>query len=328
MVLGILLLFLQGWAPTFAVLLAGRLAFGITVSAIQPARALLVQQWFHQREIVWVNAISNVIFGVIVGGGLLAAPFILDSLGDDWRMTLYIFGGLFAALTVIWAALGRERVNTAYRSQETSQEVGLLKGALTHRDLWVQGFGFLGVTLAWSAFLSFFPTLMLDTYQVSLKWSGAILALSTVIGGVAGLGLGYVAMVTDKGKGILVVLGGLMTGTYVGMTLTGSIPVLVVLSFLNGITWGFFPILYTVPFHLPGIRPREVAVALAFTTVILSAGTALGPLVTGFLQEALGGLRPALLVISFTCLCLSAAGILLRMGTQRVDKVEHTDVAR
>ena len=103
-----------------------------------------------------------------------------------------------------------------------------------------------------------------------------------------------------------------MAVSYAGMTLTDSIPVLMALSFANGIAWGFFPILYTVPFLLPGIRPREVAVAVAFTTVMLSAGFLLGPLSTGFLQEATGDLRLALLAVSFTSVSLSVTGVVLR----------------
>ena len=56
LVLGILLLFLQSWAPAFAYLLVGRLGFGITLLARIPARALLIRQWFPQREIVLVTA--------------------------------------------------------------------------------------------------------------------------------------------------------------------------------------------------------------------------------------------------------------------------------
>ena len=67
LVLGTLFLFLQGWAPAFGILIFGRLAFGITVIARQPARAFLMQQWFPQRQIVLVNSISNAMFGVVVG---------------------------------------------------------------------------------------------------------------------------------------------------------------------------------------------------------------------------------------------------------------------
>ena len=314
LLLGTLFIFIQGWAPAFLVLLAGRLAFGIVVIARQPARAILTQQWFFPKDIVLVNSISNALFGLVVGGGLAAAPFILDSLGDDWRSTTHSFGILFVVLSVLWIILGRDRRAADRPSRDASRESGVVWGTLSYRDLWVGGFGFLGATMVWSAFLSFFPTLMLENYDVGLRWSGAMLALSVLVGGIAGLGLSYVVMATNQGKPTLQLLGVLLAGTYLGLALTGSIPLLVGLSLVNGIAWGFWPILYTIPFHLPGIRPRQVAVGLAFTSMMTSGGIALGPLVTGFLQEILGDLRPALLIVSFSGLSLSAAGILLRPG--------------
>lgn len=315
LVLGTGFLFLQGFASTFLVLLAGRVAFGIVVIARQPARAILTQQWFQPREVVLVNSISNALFGLVVGGGLAASPFILASLGDDWKVTLQSFGGLFVVLSILWMVLGRDRADSRQSAaqvfKEEPRETGLVWGTLRYRDLWVGGLGFLGATLGWSAFLSFFPTLMLEEYGLSLAWSGAMMAVTILVGGIAGLGFSYAVMVTDRGKEILQVLGVVMAATYVGMALTGSIPLLMVLSLVNGIAWGFWPILYTVPFHLPAIRPRQVAVGLAFTTMMTSAGIALGPLITGFLQDGVGGLRQALIIVSFTGLSLTAAGAIL-----------------
>ena len=334
LVLGTAALFLQGWAPTFAVLVAGRLAFGITVMARQPARVALTQQWFAPREIVFVNSVSNMLFGLVVGGGLAASPFILAAFGDDWRATLNLFAGLFVVLTISWMILGRERPvpedsSTQARTQgaegrQKLRETGLVWGALSYRDLLIQGFGFVGATLCWSAFLAFYPTLMLDSHQLSLHWSGAILAVGVLVGGGAGLGLGFIVMKKGYGNLILQVLGVLMPVTYLGMILTGSIPILIGLSILNGVAWGFWPILFTVPFHLPGIRPRQVAVAVAFTMMMSSIGTALGPLVAGFLQQALGDLQQTLFVISFTGLSLTVTGVFLRTGTQA--NVEETAV--
>lgn len=318
LLLGTLFIFVQGWAPTFLILLAGRLAFGVVVIARQPARAILTQQWFLPKDIVLVNSISNALFGLVVGGGLAAAPFILGSLGDDWRSTIHSFGILFVVLSVLWIFLGRDRRTVDRPGGPVPQEKGrdgrVVWGTLSYRDLWVGGFGFLGATMVWSAFLSFFPTLMLDSYDIGLRWSGAMLALSVLVGGGAGLGLSYWVRATNQGKPVLQVLGLLLAGTNLGLALTGSIPLLVGLSLVNGVAWGFWPILYTIPFHLPGIRPRQVAVGLAFTTMMTSAGIALGPLVTGFLQEILGGLRPALIIVSFSGLSLSAAGLLLSPG--------------
>ncbi len=327
LVLGTLFLFLQGWASVFIVLLIGRLAFGITVSARQPARALLTQQWFPPRQIILLNSISNVFFGIMVGGGQMATPFILAGLGNDWRGTLYCFASLFLALTVLWAIFGRERNTDSYRRSQAAQDTNVLKGALGYRDLWICGFGFLGVTTTWSAFLSFFPTLMLETHGISLQWSGSILAIGIIVGGFTGLLFGYITMNRGQERPILQVLGLVIVGSYVGMTLTHSLPWLFALSFVNGVAWGFWPILFTVPFHLRGIRPREVAVAVSFTMMMSASGTALGPLVAGFIQELLSDIRLSLLITSFFGLSLTVAGMLLPFGP-RQEETEGTRAAQ
>ena len=311
--LGALALFVQGWAPVFAVLLLGRLMFGLMVIARQPARSLLTQQWFPPREFVMANSVGNALFGLVVGGGLIATPFILANLGDSWRGTLHAFGAYFILLTILWAVFGRERATTHAPRSRTSLAPHILKSVLSYRDLWVQGFGFVGPTLVWSAFLSFFPTLMLGSYEIPLQWSGGILALGILMGGISGLVVGYVDMHTGKGRVIMQSLAALMLATYVGMVLIPSIPLLLLLSFVNGIAWGFWPVLFTVPFHLPNIRPREVAIAVSFTLMMTSLGTALGPLSAGFLQEALGDLRMTLLILSFAPLSLAVAASILRL---------------
>ena len=313
--LATLFVFVQGWAPVFAVLLVGRLFFGISRLAGDPARALLIQQWFTDREIVMANSFGNVIWGMVIGGGFLATPFILKSLGNDWRMTFNIFGVLLASLTLLWMLLGRERVTDEYRRREVPREGGTLMGALRYRDLWITGFGFLGASIAWSAFLSFFPTLMLDSYGVSLQLSGGILALATGIGGASGLGLSYFVFVTGKRNNLLVALGAIMAGSYVGMTLTGSLSLLLTFALINGMAQGYWPIILTVPFQLPGIRPREVAVAITLIMTMVATGATLGPLIAGFLQDALGDLGLTLNILSFAGLSLTAAGLLLRTGS-------------
>ncbi len=314
---GTAVIFLQSWAPSFMVLLAGRLAFGITVIARQPAQAILTQQWFRRREIVMVNSLSNALFGMVVGGGLAGSPVILASLGDDWRTTFRTFGVLFAVLTVLWVVLGSERREGAVeeggarRGRREGLSLGALRRTLSYRDLWIVGVGFTGATGAWSAFLAFYPTLMLDVHDMSLQVSGGALALGVVTGGAAGLVFGYAVMTSGRGNTYLKLQGLLMAGTYAAMTLTGSTGLAVLLNFLNGIAWGFWPILYTVPFHLVGIQQRQVPVALAFTLTMVSAGTTLGPLATGFMQEAFDGLRWPLFFVGLSPLTLTMAGTLL-----------------
>ncbi len=314
MILGMLCLLAQALSPGFTLLIIGRVAFGITVIARQPARAFLTRQWFPTRQVVLLNSISNAMFGLVVGGGIAASPFIFAALGDNWRATLLSFVGIMGATTVAWMIFGRERDTAEYRQGLGSQDVNVLAGTLRHRDLWVGGIGFVGPTAAWSGFLSFYPTFMLDTYQTPLVWSGAILALGIFAGGISGLVLGWVATAFDKGRVILIVNGVVIAATFVAMTMTGSLPLLLVLTFVNGAAFGFWPVLFSSPFHLPGIRPREIAVSLAFIQMSSSGGISLGPLVTGTVQQFTGDPRLSLIVVSFAAIGLSAAGVAMKHG--------------
>ena len=134
------------------------------------------------------------------------------------------------------------------------------------------------------------------------------------VGGVCGLGFGWLVMVSDQGRTVLLGTGAIMAVTFAAMALTGSLPVLVVLTIVNGVAWGFWPVLYSVPFNLPGIRPREIAVSLAFVQMSSSAGIALGPLVAGIIQELTGDLRLSLIVVSFASLSLCGAGLVMKHG--------------
>ena len=315
MVFSTVFILVQASAPLFAVLIFGRLAFGFSVIARQPAQAILMQQWFPPREFVTVNAIGNTMFGLVVGGGVATAPFILSGLGNDWRMTLGVFGVLLALETVLWIVLGRENAGAATSRRSEALDIDIIRRAFKYRDLWITGFGFLGATLAFFAFISFFPTMVLENYSIPLRWSGSLLALGIVTGGASGLVVGYVASLTRQDKVLLGVLGALMAYTFAAMPLTGSVPLLLLFNFLNGVAWGFWPILYTVPFHLRGIKPREVAVAVGFIAMMVSLGSTLGPLVTGLLQEHFGDLRLALLCVSVAPMTLTTAGILLKQGS-------------
>ncbi len=318
LVLATFCLFLQSWAPVFIVLLLGRLLFGISNIAQAPARALLTRQWFPSREVIIVNSVSNVLFGIVVGGGLALAPVILGLMDGDWRMTLRIFGLYLAGITVLWLVLGKTRTNEADQDVVVSQGLAVVKGALGYRDLWIGGLGFVGCNMSFGAFLAFYPTLMLEEFDISLRLSGSILASGVILGGVGGIAVAWAASTSGRERNFLQVLGVLMIGTNLGMVLTGAVPALFILSLLNGVAWAFFPILVTVPFHLPGIRPRELAVAFTFTMMMTSVGTSLGPLVTGFMQEAFGDLKLALFIISFASFTLVLAGSTLRFGTQRL----------
>ena len=182
------------------------------------------------------NSVGSALYGLIVGLGFAATPLILGAVGGDWRTAATIFAVYYMGVTALWAVLGKERVTPEYRRWEVPREAGLLRGALLYRDLWVGGLGFMGATFAMSAFVSFLPTLMLDTHHISLRWTGVALATGTFVGGAAALGVGYVVTKKANRKRILQVLGLLMGATYAGMALTGSVPLLLLFE-VDPISW-------------------------------------------------------------------------------------------
>lgn len=326
LLLGTAFIFMQGAAPVFIVLILGRVGFGITILAREPARAHLIRQWFLANEAVIVNGMSNVLFGIVVGGGLVLTPILLDKVGNEWRTVLYIYGGIFSLLALVWVVLGKERPVENRPIQEDEPQGNLLKSTLAYRDIWIAGLGFAGATMSFAAFLNFYPTMMLDEYQIPLRWSGAILALGIFMGGPSGLLVSYYVSRTGKRRFILQAFGVLMVLSYIGMTSTSSLPLLFLFNFLNGISWGFFPILFSVPFVLKNIRTREVAIGISFLTFALSGGSILGSVLAGLLQESLGNLQMALFVLSFTGISLSIAGTLL--GMMRSPVVEASESER
>ena len=318
--LGTLLILLQGWSPAFAVLLIGRLCFGVALLAMEPPGAALISQWFPPHRIVFVNSVANVVFSLTMGLGLLATPLILGALGGDWRMSFYVSGFLFALLTIAWLLFGRDRHRTRRQSdgdagdRATAVSSTTLRTTLAHRDLLLACIGMAGAVLAWSAFLSFFPSLMLERYGVSLNWSGAFLAINLAVGGVSGMVMAFVVARTRRVNPILMLIGLSMTGGYAAMTLTGSIPLLVLFSAISGLSGAYFPLLYSVAFQLRGVTADRIPVAVATVMTAVSLGTLLGPMLTGFLQEAIGDLRLPLIIASGAGLVLLPVGALITIG--------------
>ena len=315
MVVGAGLLALQGWAPNFAFLLVGRLGFGVSTLAREPARALLMQQWFQPREFIIVNSVYNALFGLVVGGGLATTPFILSAAGNNWRTVLFAFVGMALLMALVWTAIGRERRDARAVSRESGGQREIIGRVLAYRDLWIAGIGFTGATLGWSAFLNFYPTLALDEYGAPLTRTGAILGLGIFIGGLCGVAFSYaiIGMSPARRKNLVQALGILMAATYFAMIRLDAPLPLALASAANGVAWGFWPILSSVPFYLPGIRPREVAVAVSLIMTTATFGTFLGPTIAGALQERLGDLRAALNIVCFAPLSLTVAGTLLRI---------------
>ena len=304
------LVFFQGWAPVFVVLVLGRFAYGVVSIAREPARVLLIRQWVQTREIVLVNALSNLMFGIVALGFVLT-PLILKLVDDSWRNTYFIFGGVSLVLAMLWQIVGRERRTPEYEAEIQSQGLNPLKIILRYRELWFLGFGMFGVGINFSASGTFWPTYMLEEYGMSLSKTATLFALGGGVSSVAGVGMGLLVRKIGRKRQILAITGILLAVSSAGLLLTGSYPLLVLIELANALGWTFFPITMTIPFELEGIKAREVAVAVTFQQTMVWLGAFLGPILAGALQQATGELKTALLVTSFATVFMTIGAFFL-----------------
>lgn len=320
------LMFVQSWGPNFGILLLGRLGFGISTLAREPARVLLMHRLFTPREFILVSSVYNLLFGLVVGGGLVLTPIILSRVEDDWRSVLFTFAVTLGALAILWTILGSDgEEDPESEQQETDtggDRLGIIKRVLGYKELWIAGAGSMGTTMAWSSFVNFYPTLMLDVYDVSLNWTGLLLAIGIATGGPSGVALSRIVprVSGSRRRNILQAIGVTMVVTYLAMTLTNSIPLLIVITLVSGVAQGYWPVLNSIPFYLPGIRPRESAVALSFMMTLGTFGVAAGPALVGALQDSLGDLRLAMMIISFAPTLLVICSSLVHIRTDREEE--------
>lgn len=310
LIAGSIFTLLQGWAPVYAILFIGRFLTGISGVVREPARTLLTKQWMQAKEVVLVNAIMGFLFGV-AGVAFILTPVLLKLFDDSWRNTLYLFGGISLVLTVAWLVLGKERTTPEYAAELRSQERIPIGRILKYKELWLVGMGMFGIGVNFSAAGTFWPSFMLDTYDVSLTASASLVSIMAATAAVAGLGVGFMVSRTGKRKLVLWLTGIIMSLASVGMLWTGSYSELVLLSLGRGLAWGFFPVMMTMPFELPEIKTREIAVAAAFLQTATILGAVVGPVLAGSLQQATGDLRMALLVTSVWPAALTVGALLL-----------------
>ena len=309
-ILGALLVLLQGWSPIFAVLLLARALYGISMVVREPVRAMLVRQWALPREVVTINALSNMLWGVTAVGFLLV-PLLLRALDDDWRTTFYIFAAGILGLTLIWHIFGKERISPQYQADMLAQTRSPISSIFRYRELWFLAFGVLGNAAAWSAFAVFWPSLMLEKFGLSELTSGSIIAIGGGVSAFAGIGVGLLTNKIGKKRVILWWCGVGMAATQVGFLWTGSFGWLVLITAVNGVSWSYFPIILTIPFQLPGIKPREIATAIGFLETAVWAGALVGPILTGALEDFALDPRLALMVTAAMPISLSIAAMLL-----------------
>ena len=302
---------LQGWSPTIAILIAGRIALGISFIANQAPRALLIQQWTPARRLPFTQGVIFGAIDIVMGIALLVTPLLIEILGS-WRSTLYIMGGMGIVSTVLWTILGRERVTAEYEQRMESQLQNPLLNALKYKQLWLMGLAMCSASIAMSAFDIFWPTFAQQELGVSLTIAGITVGIVQLAAGPATFLVNAIPELARRQTLVLGTCGVAIVGTNLGLLALDSVPALLMMPVVRGMASIYFPVLMIMVYQLPGIRPREVAVGIGFMLTCVWIGAAIGPLLVGFVQEVTGDLGFALYTTAFTPLMMVVSAAILQ----------------
>jgi cyanate permease len=300
-------LFLQGLANSFLALFLARFFFVLCHVIATPARPLLLQQWVAPGQYALVQAVGLSLHSTLLAVTISTSALLIAAVGS-WRVAYFVQGGLFLLQTLAWLVASRERFAPVQGLQQAlqGQQDTPLRALWTYPQGWLIGVTMFALSATWTAIVTFLPTLLLEERGVSLTLSGPLLGfLYYALIPCSPLG-GWLAKQVS-GRKLLLWIPALCNVLFgVGITLTSSLWLLIILLTGTGVIWIVSPVLEVLPFEFPGIRPREVAVIASLIRTLMGLGFAVGPMVTGFVAELTGSLQMGLLVL---CL-LTGVGVM------------------
>ena len=290
---------LMGWAPNYELLILFRFIFMVGLVGRQASMVMLIHQWFVASEVPRVQSVTQVVTSTVQIAAFAVLPWLLVWV-DGWRNTYYALALLLGATALLWLFVSRDREAEGSAKPAEKHEGTPLSAIVRHKIVWYWGVGTAFCLVGVSSFMTFLPTYLHEERGLSLGMAGLI---------TAGIPLGNVmgAMHASWVRNRVTVrrqqmyLTGVMCSS--GMLTMALVPVPWLVP-IGAVALGWacmqvFPTILTIPYELPGIKPREIAVVSSFLMSLITVGLVIGPVMTGILQQMTGSLRTAFLVVPF-----------------------------
>jgi MFS family permease len=289
---------LMAWAPNYPLLMAFRFVFMVGLVSRQANMAMLIHQWFERDEVPRVQSVVQVITSSVQIGAYAVLPWLMVWLAG-WRNTFYALAGLMAVSAGVWLVVARDRHRAGQEAAAaTEQERTPIAAIVRHRIIWYWGIGTAFCLVGVSSFTVFWPTYLVHERGLPLGIAG-LLTAGIPLGNVVGaLHAGWVRNLVTVRRQQMYVTGVLCTLSMAWMALV-PIPLLLPIGAF-GLGWAcmqVFPTIMTLPYELPGIKAREVAVVSSFLFTLFTVGLVIGPILTGVLEQMSGSLRTAFMVV-------------------------------
>ena len=304
------LIFFQAWAPVYVLLLLGRFLYGVTAVAREPAWVMLIRRWVPPREIVIANTMGNFMWG-FVALGIMAVPLLIRVLDDSWRNASYVIGLSLLILNFAWLFFGRDGKNLETVVQAPVERINPFAIVRRYKELWLLAFGMSGQGINFTGFSTFWPSFRLEQFGMSEIESSVVMGIGGVFTSLTGLTVGFYVSRKGGKKTVLILSGFILMASSMGLLWVGPLWILVLLFIAQSLGWTFFPAATTIPYELPGIKPRETVVAISALFMCLWGGAFLGPIISGVIQDFTSDVRLAITITSMAPLFMTVCGLLL-----------------
>jgi predicted MFS family arabinose efflux permease len=257
-------------APTFLVLLAGRIVFGVGGLVLNLLLARLISSAFGGRELALAMGLFTGVYPASMIVMFSLHPWLAATLG--WRGELGALAALVAVAMPLHAVSVRGGADRAAAGQPAKAR------AVLGRPLLALGVGWMLYWVCFGAVATFVP-----------EWAG---------GGAAGLLIAsvitWVAMVGTPVAGALIdrtgrperwcAAGAILLVVALAMMAAGVLPPLAAMAALGAVCAVTPPAFYSLPARI--VPQRRIAFAFGFITALSNFGALLGPWLAGVVRDA------------------------------------------
>ncbi len=298
----------SGLATDFWSLFAARFFTGIGEASLYPAAMSLIAERFPIAQRGKAMGAFGAAAALGSGAGVALGGFLAEALG--WRQVFFFYGAGGLLLLPFLASVTEDV--RAVRHAESERSVSIVVGFL--RDgrlmwLWMTGMVMIGSAIGYAAWV---PSYFERVRGMDLVTAGYLFGAANAVGGIFGALLGGVFADRMRrrrlaGETDVSTIAALMTVPFLFLTLLSPAPAMFMIGALltSVAAHAFFPSMQTVMFEISPAKNH----GLVYATHILflgGIGSALGPLVVGYVSDVSGSLLVAMSVPAIGILAASA----------------------
>lgn len=309
------------FAPSYQWLLILMFCAGLGSGSLMPATTQSVVLWFARKERATVMGLKQT--AVSIGAVVSAATLPTVALAVGWRYGFLLLGGIAIIVGIVALILYKEPPRLSVPGSGGTTESGSLPmmELLKNRDIWLLALS--GFCLSWTQFtvIAHLVLYLTESLAFPVITAGGLLAMTTAAGAIARPGSG---LLSDR------VFGGRRKPVFIMMAATASLMCLILGLWGSYLSWAIYPVLllfglggigfggifFTVIAEFGGRHGAGRAMGLAGTISI--SGSAIGPVIFGYLVDISGSYQLAWLSLTFiAALCIPLI-ISVREGERRI----------